>query len=73
MLDKKKFYIDGKWVDPNNDNDFDPKLKLELKVILASYYEGTNQIKKAIKDYYLNTINIKDKKLINILHMQRCY
>ena len=23
MLDRKKFYIDGKWVDPNKDNDFD--------------------------------------------------
>ena len=23
MLNRKKFYIDGKWVDPNKDNDFD--------------------------------------------------
>ena len=23
MLDRKKFYIDGKWVNPNKDNDFD--------------------------------------------------
>ena len=23
MLDKKKFYINGKWVDPNNPNNFE--------------------------------------------------
>ena len=22
MLDKKKFYINGKWIDPETDNDF---------------------------------------------------
>ena len=52
MLDKRKFYIDGEWVDPIKKNDFDvinPCNEDPCAVISLGFTEDTNKAVKAAK------------------------
>ena len=52
MLDKKKFYINGKWVDPKNPNNFEvinPSTEEVCAVINLGSSDDTNSAVKAAK------------------------
>ena len=56
MLDKRKFYINGEWVDPIKKNDFDvinPCNEDPFAIISLGSYEDTNKAVNAAKNAFL--------------------
>ena len=56
MLDKRNFYIDGKWVKPSKINDFDvinPSNEEPFATISLGYEEDTNTAVAAAKNAFL--------------------
>ena len=43
MLDKRKFYINGKWVDPIEKNDFDIIIRADGTTLYAKKYINITQ------------------------------
>jgi len=55
MLDKRKFYINGQWVDPSKKNDFDvinPSDETVCAVISLGSQEDTNAAVKLQEQHY---------------------
>ena len=70
MLDRKKFYIDGKWVDPNNDNDFDvinPSNEECFAKISLGSKEDVDKAVIAAKNAFESWRDVPKDKKINLL------
>ena len=55
MLDKRNFYINGKWVTPSKPNDFDvtnPSTEEPFAIISLGYKEDTDKAVKAARDAF---------------------
>ena len=66
MLDKKKFYIDGKWVDPKKKNDFNvinPSTEESCAVISLGSAEDINTAVSAAKKAFESCWRL-ERKLI---------
>ena len=56
MLDKREFYINGKWVKPSNANDFEvinPSNEEPFAIISLGFKEDTNAAVKAAKKAFV--------------------
>ena len=63
MLDKRKFYIDGKWVDPIKKNDFDvinPCNEDPCAVISLGSTEDTNKAVKAFTALFVSSVDPRE-------------
>ena len=70
MLDRKKFYIDGKWVDPNKDNDFDvinPSNEECFAKISLGSKEDVDKAVIAAKNAFESWRDVPKDKKINLL------
>ena len=67
MLDKKNFYINGKWVSPNNPNDYkviDPSTEEECATISLGGVEDVNDaVSAAKKSFETWAFSSKDERL----------
>ncbi len=62
MLDKKKFYINGKWISPFRKNDFEvinPSTEEVFAIISLGGKEDVNIAVKAARDSFENWKNVK--------------
>ena len=70
MLNRKKFYIDGKWVDPNKDNDFDvinPSNEECFAKISLGSKEDVDKAVIAAKNAFESWRDVPKDKKINLL------
>ena len=70
MLNKKQFYINGKWVDPINPNDLDvinPSTEEVCAVISLGSKEDTNKAVKAAKSAFTTWKDTSKKERIDLL------
>ena len=67
MLDKKKFYINGKWTDPKKKNDFnviDPSTEESCAVISLGDSEDTNlAVESAKKAFPMWSSTSKEERI----------
>ncbi len=70
MLDKKNFYINGKWVKPSKSNDFEvinPSNEEPFAVISLGSREDTDAAVKAAKNAFVNWKEISKEERISLL------
>ena len=70
MLDKKKFYIDGKWVAPSNRNDFEvinPSNEEPFAVISLGDNTDIDTAVESAKKAFIGWKEISKEKRINLL------
>tara|TARA_B100000029_G_scaffold396956_1_gene395103 strand:+ start:2051 stop:3481 length:1431 start_codon:yes stop_codon:yes gene_type:complete len=70
MLDKKKFYINGKWISPFRKNDFEvinPSTEEVFAIISLGGKEDVNIAVKAARDSFENWKNVKKEERIIFL------
>ena len=70
MLDKKKFYIDGKWIDPNKNNDFEvinPSNEECFAKISLGSKEDVDKAVVAAKKAFESWRDVPKDKKINLL------
>ena len=70
MLDKKNFYINGKWVKPSKTNDFEvinPSNEEPYAKISLGYKEDTNAAVKAAKNAFIKWKETSKEKRITLL------
>ena len=70
MLDKRKFYINGKWVTPSKPNDFEvinPSNEESFAIISLGYIEDTNIAVKAAKNAFNKWKETSKQERINLL------
>tara|TARA_A100001011_G_C14305587_1_gene842963 strand:- start:759 stop:2189 length:1431 start_codon:yes stop_codon:yes gene_type:complete len=70
MLDKRKFYIDGKWVEPIKKNDFiviNPSTEENFATISLGSLDDVNIAVKAAKSSFESWSNIEKKYKISLL------
>ena len=61
MINKKKFYINGKWVDPSKPNDFqviNPSNEEIFAIISLGYKEDTDLAVKSAKKAFVSATSI---------------
>ena len=70
MIDKRKFYINGQWVDPSKKNDFkviNPSNEDEYAVISLGNNDDVNIAVKAAKEAFNSWSQVSKKVKINLL------
>ena len=70
MLDKRKFYIDGKWINPDIKNDFEvinPSNEESYAIISLGSKKDVDLGVKAAKNAFLNWSQINKKIKIDLL------
>ena len=70
MLDKRKFYINGSWVDPFNPNDFDvinPSNESTCAIISLGSIEDTNLAVKAAKEAFVQWSQTEKEQRISLI------
>ncbi len=70
MIDKRKFYINGKWVNPINQNDYNvinPSNEKEYAVISLGGSEDVDKAVKAAKNSFYDWSNTKKKIKVSLL------
>ena len=70
MLDKRKFYIDGKWVSPSKPNDLEvinPSTEEAFATISLGSKEDTNSAVSAAKKALVNWSESSKEERINLL------
>ena len=70
MLDKRNFYINGKWVKPYNSNDFEvinPSNEEPFAIISLGSKEDTNAAVKAAKESFIKWKETSKEERINLL------
>ena len=70
MLDKRKFYINGNWIHPQRNNDFDvlnPSTEEIYAVISLGNKNDVDLAVKAAKDAFVNWSQVEKKTKINLL------
>jgi aldehyde dehydrogenase (NAD+) len=70
MLDKRNFYIDGKWVAPSKLNDFEvinPSNEEPFATISLGYKEDTDEAVKAAKNAFTNWKETTKKERLSLL------
>ena len=70
MLDKRKFYINGQWVEPNKPNDFkviNPCNEEPCAIISLGSNEDTNTAVKSAKDAFETWKETSKKDRLNYL------
>tara|TARA_Y100000590_G_scaffold440873_1_gene566829 strand:- start:4025 stop:5455 length:1431 start_codon:yes stop_codon:yes gene_type:complete len=71
MLSKKQFYINGKWVDPTNQNDFEvinPSNEEVCAIISLGNLEDTNSAVKAARNSFVTWWSTPKDEKLNILN-----
>ena len=70
MLDKRNFYINGKWVKPYNSNDFEvinPSNEEPFAIISLGSKEDTNAAVKAAKESFIKWKETSKEERLNLL------
>ena len=70
MINKKKFYINGKWVDPSKPNDFqviNPSNEEIFAIISLGYQEDTDLAVKSAKKAFVTWKETSKEERINLL------
>ncbi len=70
MIDKRKFYINGKWINPNKSNDFgviDPSTEEQYAFISLGSKKDVDIAVKAARDAFLKWSQTSKKVKINLL------
>ncbi len=70
MLDKRKFYINGKWSSPSKANDLEvinPSNEESFAIISLGSKEDTDAAVKAAKNAFINWKETSKKERINLL------
>ena len=70
MLDKRKFYINGKWVSPSKSNDFDvinPSTEEAFATISLGSKDDTNSAVSAAKQALVTWSESSKEERINLL------
>jgi len=70
MLDKRNFYINGKWVKPSKSNDFEvinPSNEEPFAIISLGSKEDTNAAVKAAKEAFVKWKETSKEERINLL------
>ena len=70
MINKKKFYINGKWVDPSKPNDFqviNPSNEEIFAIISLGYKEDTDLAVKSAKKAFVTWKETSKEERINLL------
>ena len=70
MINKKKFYINGKWVDPSKPNDFqviNPSNEEIFAIISLGYKEDTDLAVKSAKKAFVTWKETSKDERINLL------
>ena len=73
MLDKRNFYINGKWVNPSEPNDFEvinPSNEEPFAIISLGSKKDTDTAVKAAKEAFVKWKEISKKERVELLVYQ---